>query len=142
MNARTFALTATFGMLALGAAGLDVVASVERSPQLLASEVVRAGDVFGGLEPCDVPGVREHVLGRGTATVAYAGEFSPTSTIPWTRSTRRMYLYVLSGSATLHINSLTTAADPGDFFVIPKGARHAVVVNSGLMRAIYVEDRS
>jgi len=141
MNRRSLALAATFAGLVLLGARLAVVAADERRPGLLSTEFIGAASVFGGMTPCDVPGLREHLLGTGAHTKAYAGEFTPTSFTPWTQVNSRMYLYIVSGTGVIRINSLTEPAKAGDFFLIPKGARHAVNATSAILRAVYVEER-
>jgi mannose-6-phosphate isomerase-like protein (cupin superfamily) len=53
----------------------------------------------------------------------------------------RIVLYIVSGTGEVRIGKLTAKAGPGDVFVIPAGARHAVRAQTGPLRAIYVETR-
>jgi len=106
------------------------------------SEVVRSADLFAGLKACEVPGVHEHLLAKGLKTVAYAGEFIPTRATPWTTGNVRIFLYIVSGHGVVRVGNSSTDARPGDFFVIPKGVRHAVSADSGPLRAIYFEDQT
>ena len=106
------------------------------------SDVVRSANLFGDLKACEIPGVREHLLAKGLKTVAYAGEFTPTRETPWTTGNVRIFLYIVSGHGVVRVGNSRTEAGPGDFFVIPKGERHAVRATSGTLRAIYFEDRT
>jgi quercetin dioxygenase-like cupin family protein len=97
--------------------------------------------LFDRLQACEVPGVRERVLDRGPHTVAFAGEFLPTAKVPWTKGSRRIYLYILSGQGVVRVGKSIASAHRGDFFVLPQGLRHAVSATAGPMRAIWVEDK-
>jgi mannose-6-phosphate isomerase-like protein (cupin superfamily) len=121
------------------------VATRESSSPALASgssEVIKSANLFGNLRACEVAGVHEHLLAKGLRTVAYAGEFTPTRATPWTTGNVRIFLYIVSGHGVVRVGNSSADAHPGDFFVIPKGARHAVSANSGPLRAIYFEDRT
>jgi quercetin dioxygenase-like cupin family protein len=136
---------AAFLALVIAGVALASVASRETSEQAksVATEaVVRSANLFGDLKVCEVPGVHEHLLAKGTKTLIYAGEFRPTHATPWTTGTARIFLYVISGTGLIQIGNVSAKAGPGDFFIIPKGARHAVSATSAKLRALYFEDRT
>jgi mannose-6-phosphate isomerase-like protein (cupin superfamily) len=136
---------AKFIALIIAGVVLAGVASREGSSRAASeanAEVVHSANLFESLKACEVPGVHEHLLATGPKTVAYAGEFTPTRMTPWTTGKVRIFLYIVSGNGVVHIGNMGMTAGPGDFFVIPKGARHAVSVISGTLRAIYFEDRT
>jgi hypothetical protein len=101
-----------------------------------------SGSIFRDLKPCDVPGLSERVLAKGKMTVVFAGEFRPVTTIPWVSGSTRISMYIVSGLGVVRVGDKTQAIAAGDFFVIPKYAKHAVSAMSGPLRAIYFEDRS
>lgn len=136
---------AIYAGLVIAGIALAGVASRESSSRASAAagaEVVRSANLFGSLKACEVPGVREHLLARGVNTLAYAGEFTPTHVTPWTTGSVRIFLYIVSGKGVVRIGGTSANAGPGDFFVIPKGAQHAVSATTGTLRAIYFEDRT
>ena len=133
--------------LSLVVAGVAMagIASRETSAQatsVASAAVVRSTNFFQDLRVCETPGVREHLLAEGKKTLVYAGEFRPTRATPWTTGSARIYLYIISGTGLIQIGNASTKAGPGDFFVIPKGARHAVSAKSATLRAVYFEDRT
>lgn len=124
-----------FAALVIASGGLAGVS--EPRPAIL-----HTPEVFANLLSCEIPGLREHVVGRGPHTVAFAGEFSHVSIAQLRTSAARIYLYVVSGTGVVRIGDTTTQAHPGDFFVIPTNAPHAVSSSGGTMRTIFFEDRS
>jgi hypothetical protein len=132
-----------FGAAALGAIVFTGFAPCEASSfsvRAPAARVFRADKLFTNLKPCEIPGVRERVLDRGKM-IAFAGEFTPTTAIPWASGPSRIVLYIVSGTGEVRIGAMTSRAGRGDVFVIPAGVRHAVRAQKGPLRAIYVETR-
>jgi quercetin dioxygenase-like cupin family protein len=103
---------------------------------------LHADSFFTGLQPCDVPGLRERVLSHGSRTIAYAGEFSPTPAIPWVPGKTRIYFYVVSGAGIARIGGFTQPIHAGDFLTLPAGTRHAISAIAPMLRAVYVEESS
>ncbi|MGA9945048.1 MAG: cupin domain-containing protein [Candidatus Cybelea sp.] len=116
------------------------VAATEKRVETAAP--VATADMFVGLKPCDVPGLRERVIAKGGNTVAYAGEFAPGAAVAWTAGAVRIYLYVVSGEGVVRVGWSVQRVHAGDFIVIPKGVRHAVNASPGVLRAIYIEDKT
>jgi quercetin dioxygenase-like cupin family protein len=144
-KARQMLQFSMFGVLAMAGLYLAGVAHSEATAREISSArgvAVDSSRLFADLRICEVPGVREHLLAKGPSTLAYAGEFTPTRATPWVTGTTRIFLYIVSGRGTAYIGRNSTALRPGDFIVIPKGARHAVSASSPTLRAIYFEDRS
>ena len=115
----------TFLALAIAGTIMTSVAARETSAQTtsVATEpVLRSADLFGDLKACEVAGVHEHLLARGTKTL--------------------IFMYVVSGTGLIRIGDMSAKAGPGDFIIIPKGARHAVIAKSAELRAVYFEDRT
>jgi quercetin dioxygenase-like cupin family protein len=137
-RAMFFAL-ALAGLVLAGIASREVSA---RAASVSRPDIIRSQKLFESLKACEVPGVHEHLLAHGVNTLAYAGEFTPTRMTPWTTGNVRIFLYIVSGHGVVRVGNTSTTAGPGDFFVIPKGARHAVSATAGALRALYFEDRT
>lgn len=129
------------GMAILAIAGTLLVGVAARERSGAGRSTPVSDSLFQALENCDVPGLRERIIGRGAHTTAYAGEFKPVPSMRWVTSTSKIFLYVLSGHGTLMIGNAVLPANPGDFFEMPARVRHAVRVNDGTLRALYVEDK-
>ena len=145
MKETTTLQRAMFIALVIAAAILMVVASRESSSRAASeasAKVIHSADLFGSLKACEIPGVHEHLLATGVKTLAYAGEFTPTRTTPWATGNSRIFLYIVSGNGFVRVGSMNATAAAGDFFIIPKGARHSVSAVSGTLRAVYFEDKT
>ena len=137
--------SALFLALVIAGVSLAGVASRETSPRAMSvasPTVVRSANLFGNLQACEIPGLQEHLLAKGAKTFVYAGEFRPTHATPWSTGQMRIFLYVISGTGLIQIGNASTTVSAGDFFVIPKGARHAVSATSSKLRAVYFEYRN
>ncbi|MGA8099207.1 MAG: cupin domain-containing protein [Candidatus Cybelea sp.] len=140
--ARSTRVRAVFlaALFALAIYFVEVAAAEKRADT--APPPVATADMFVALKPCDVPGLRERVIAKGGNTVAYAGEFAPVAAVAWTGGAVRIYLYVVSGEGVVRVAWSVQRVHAGDFIVIPKGVRHAVNSSRGVLRAIYVEDKT
>lgn len=127
-------------MLVLVIAGVYLVGLSARERSEISRSALVSDSMFQGLEACDVPGLRERIIGRGNHTTAYAGEFKRVTPVPWVTGTSKIFLYVLAGNGTVMIGNATLPAKAGDFFQLPAGIRHAVRAQSNTLRAVYVED--
>jgi len=135
-----------FFFVALAIAGITMirVASGEETDAAAASRtaaVVPAAGVFDGLQPCEIPGIRERVLSKGQLTTVYAGEFEPVQAQP-TSVDARLFVYIVSGTGVARIGDAVVNVKEGDVLIIPRGTSHSMRPSSSTLRAIYFEDRS
>jgi quercetin dioxygenase-like cupin family protein len=139
---RRFVPIVFFAVLALLGAKLITIAMHEQQQRIAPADVFRQQAFFTALKPCDVPGLRERELSRSKDSVAYAGEFSRTASVPWVPGKDQTYFYVVSGAAIARIGATSQRISAGDFLTLPAGRPHAISAITPIMRAVYVVERS
>lgn len=134
---------AVFVALAIAAGALIHVAASESASAAApdtASVKIAAEDVFTKLQPCEVPGLAERLLGQDSSTKVFAGIFS-SDLGRETMANATIFVYVTAGQGVVRVGKSSQHIAAGDFIELPKGIPHALSPVEGTMRAIYFENR-